>query len=602
VVTPSVDIVLVAIRSGIKLGQQMRQAYVDSTKNRELVLPLPNFFGSVDMTSARTFFVGDGIAYVEGTPRLAALLQKYHPTADTLTMAETSEILTFYREFFYLHVLKAGSPVSGIANILDLDQFTALLTIRQWNRGDEEGATVLHRLAGTFVDIGIDYFMNVPGALNKDSREGKAIAGFLQGMSEVPFSEAQLGTLPGRLFVAAIETMSENAALLTGEPAVQELLSVATKGLSIDVSKRLEQLNSSGGDLVKQEKIVDWAELVFRSLLSSAGTTVLGNPTRYLSVNEGQSALISEVSSALLGLAVDELGIHLDGVLGRPGLEKIMKSALAAIGEHPEIVASSSNQGLQVLLSAIARELGGYGTFFSSDMLPELTRLIMEKTGENLPLLWPDIANDPACHLLLGAASTALDVLGHKPKEDGPWRMRFTGNGILSITKTVFDELIGNPTWLIDEAGNINGNLRTALEVAVDVLRRRADSRLNAETAANIVRTVLTTASMRKELLERIAITDLGERTVLEALLDKILQTLFSKNLDQKAAWQLVRADTISAIVRICLTCLAKGCLDPQRIAIFGDFVTGQVNKLAEGRAFDVQLFADDLQQVLNTP
>jgi len=35
--------ILFAIQSAIRLGQQARQAYVDSTRKRALVLPLPNF-------------------------------------------------------------------------------------------------------------------------------------------------------------------------------------------------------------------------------------------------------------------------------------------------------------------------------------------------------------------------------------------------------------------------------------------------------------------------------------------------------------------------------------------------------------------------------
>ena len=37
------DIVIFAIRSALKLGEQARAAYVDSTRQRALVLPLPDF-------------------------------------------------------------------------------------------------------------------------------------------------------------------------------------------------------------------------------------------------------------------------------------------------------------------------------------------------------------------------------------------------------------------------------------------------------------------------------------------------------------------------------------------------------------------------------
>jgi len=98
-VAVSVEIVLFAIRSGIKLGQQMRQAYVDSTKNRELVLPLPNFFGKTDITSALDYFETDGKAHVKDASRLAELLKKHHPPESVLSSEEEKDVIIFYKEF-----------------------------------------------------------------------------------------------------------------------------------------------------------------------------------------------------------------------------------------------------------------------------------------------------------------------------------------------------------------------------------------------------------------------------------------------------------------------------------------------------------------------
>ena len=92
-VAVSVEIVLFAIRSGIKLGQQMRQAYVDSTKNRELVLPLPNFFGKTDITSALDYFETDGKAHVKDASRLAELLKKHHPPESVLSSEEEKDVI-----------------------------------------------------------------------------------------------------------------------------------------------------------------------------------------------------------------------------------------------------------------------------------------------------------------------------------------------------------------------------------------------------------------------------------------------------------------------------------------------------------------------------
>ena len=364
-VTDSAAVVMFAIRSAIKMSQQMRLAYVDSTKRRELVLPLPNFFSTPDISSATNYFAGGGKTAVAKTPRLADLLNKRQTPGTVLTTEEEAEVIMFHTEFFNLDLaLKGKLGAAADGTTVNAREFTALITIRQWQRGTDPNPSTLQRLAGTFIEIGIDYFLNVPGALNKDSRQGKAIAGFLQGMSEIRFSEELLGEIPGRLFVAALETISENTELLSADAKVQELVKVATTTLSTNAANRIDQLRNDGNsDLVKEERVAEWVELVFRSLLSSAGGLVVSNPRKFLGIEEeGEDALVSRVGEAVLGLVLDDSELRLDRLFSRDGLEAVTRSALAVVGEHPEILHLSNNAALQKLLSSIATQLSRYDT------------------------------------------------------------------------------------------------------------------------------------------------------------------------------------------------------------------------------------------------
>ena len=60
-ISDSAALILFAIRSTVKLTQQVRLAYVDSTRRRELVLPLPKFFTDTDDIDAAEFFDSDGL-------------------------------------------------------------------------------------------------------------------------------------------------------------------------------------------------------------------------------------------------------------------------------------------------------------------------------------------------------------------------------------------------------------------------------------------------------------------------------------------------------------------------------------------------------------
>jgi hypothetical protein len=601
-ISDAAELVMFAIRSSIKLGLELRQAFVDNTKQRQLVLPLPNFFSAPDIVSAANYFAGPpGNAYLASSEKLADLLTKRRTPGLTLTSDEEAEVLTYYDEFFNLDLAKAGRlGTAGDGTTLTAAQFSALITVRQWQRGADPNPSTLQRVAGTFIEIGIDYFTNVPGALNLDSRQGKAIAGFLDAMSEIDFSDEQLGQIPGRLFTAALDTISEHTELLTGDPKIQELVKVTTKSLSANVASRLTQLG--GTDLTKAQQIGDWAELVFRSVLSSAGGLVLSDPKRYLGIQQaGQAALVTSVGDSVLGLVLGDSGVQLDRLFSRQGLETVTKSALTVLGQHPEILVQSNNVGLQKLLGAIATQLGQYDTLLTPDMLPEITRMILEKTGENLPLLWPDLEKNPQQHLLLTAASMTLEILSRKPAAGQKWTVQFNSADLLKVVNAVLDELAANPTWLLNAAGQINDNLKTALDAALGVIRNRADDRLSPATVVDVLTAVVEKVSMRKEFLDLMpGGTAAAGQTLVAAALDAIFSTLFDPSLDPRAAWQLVGSQAIMDLVNLSLAELAKVPLAPAKLDAFSAFIKQQAALFASGTAWDPLAFTTKLQQALN--
>src|SRR5258707_6975217 len=138
-ITDSIEIVMFAIRSSIKLGLELRQAFVDNTKRRELVLPLPNFFGNVDIVSAANYFAASpGADHAKDVPPLAALLKKRQTPGQNLTSDEEAQVLTYYGEFFNLDLAKAGGlGATADGSSLNADQFNALITVRQWQRGSD---------------------------------------------------------------------------------------------------------------------------------------------------------------------------------------------------------------------------------------------------------------------------------------------------------------------------------------------------------------------------------------------------------------------------------------------------------------------------------
>jgi hypothetical protein len=270
------------------------------------------------------------------------------------------------------------------------------------------------------------------------------------------------------------------------------------------------------------------------------------------------------------------------------------------VGEHPEILLQSNHTGLPKLLSAIATELSQYDTLLTPDILPELTRMILAKTGDNLTLLWPDLASNPQHHLLLTAASTTLALLTRPPASSQKWTLHFSSANLLDVVNAVLDELAANPTWLLDQAAQLNDNLKLALETALDVLRHRADKRLSPATAVAVLRAVVEKVGLRQEFLDRMpAGTAMAGKTLLAAVLETIFATIFDDRIEARAAWQVVRTETIVALVNISLTQLARARLSPQKVTTFADCVTQQITMLTAGAAWHIPTFETKLQEVL---
>jgi len=577
-------LVLFAIQGALKLAGQARQALVDSTKRRELTLPLPNFFSETTPVLAVQYFRDPGADHAAKTPRVRELLDRYKATNGELPKNEADELLQFHREFQNIDLARDGKFEGAI----DPDHFSAVVTIRQWSRGTDPNPSALQRLSGTLVEIGVDYFAHTPGAINRDTAQGKLLGSFLQAVDDLKFSEVALPDLPGRLMVATLETVSGNAGLLSGDPRIQDLVRVTTVALSKDVAARIEEIRKPPGNLKEEGRVGAWAELVFRSVLSSAGPMVLEDPHRFLGVeDDAQGALVTNVGGAVLGLVVQEGGLDFDRLIGRQGVDKIVQASLRTLGEHPELVLKSDAHGLKGLLGEIATSLGKYDTLRTPDLLPEMMRMILEKTGKNLPLLWPDLTA-PGTNLLLGAAQTTMEILTRPPPDGSAWKPSFTRDDLVTVADRTLDALALNPNWLLEKAGG-DGPLRAVLDSVLGVLREKADERLSPALAAEVLQSAVLAAAARREFL---AAAGPGADPFVAGAVKLIVGAFFGK-LGPDAAWQLARSEVVAVAVKVSLERLGRGKLDAKALDSLETAVEGVVARVTAGEGWDPAMLLD---------
>lgn len=622
------SIIMFAIQSAVRLGQQARQAYVDSTRNRALALPLPNFNPEPNVGSALIYFRNLPEEEVPNPIRGAVRKARENPQSPGLNEDEASSVLDYYHE----HQLSQpdawkikNSPEGGFLTRRSVD---ATIQIRQWERaakwqeigqwepGGDPSPSPLQRVACTIFEIGVDYFTQVPGALNEQTRNGKAIRAVLEVLDDVEFADKPIGDLPTRLFLATLDGVVGNTELLTSDEETQKLISVTAGALARDVSARIEQLRDETGgtsDADREHGIVQWAEVVFRSVLSSGGRLVAADPKTYLGIDKkGDTALVTKVSESVIDFVLNLPEGELHRAFGTEGLNVVVTSALQVVGEHPEVIIRSdengkitgaSAEGLKLLLSDIATELGSMPRLlYRPDLLPDISRLILEKSGKNLTVLWPQLTGSPQKNLLVVATQKTLEILSEEPPEGTRWRLQFDDSDLIAVTETVLDAFIENPGWLIDRVGQANENYRVALEAAIGVLREHGDARLTSKTAIEILRAVLSAVALRQEFLDDVS----DGKQLVAGVIEVVLTSLFPEQgeLDVRAARVLLRQEIVSSLVdesmrALLRSDLANAIIQQQHLNDIKGLLQSHIEQIVAGKSWNMDVFVEGLLTLL---
>ncbi|WP_420402561.1 hypothetical protein [Nisaea sp.] len=598
----SAEVVLFGIRSAIRLGQQARAAYLDNTRGRALTLPLPDFTLTVDTASAIGHFQiriegGDAVA-----PEIRRIVAKARtrlqdPAAPSLTDAEKDDLLLAFNEERLLEADERGgyTPLAD-GSYYDNRALSALVTIRQWRRGRERYPSAVQRLAGSFIEIGIDYFTVGPGRGEMKSEQEKALLAFLDGIDEIAFAETELADLPGRLMTAVLDTVATHPEFVSGSAAFQDVIKVTAAGLSEKVTALVRESRAAGGGNIARESLIrDRAEEVFRTVLATAGQTVLADPEKFLGIGDkGAGALVRNVGEAMLDLALQSETGQMYTVFGAAGLRAITGAALDTLAAHPDLIAGG-NVALAALLQQITRDLHGFESLVAPGLTARVMQVVLRRSGENLALFWPDAANDPKKNLLLAAAKTTLALVASGEVGAG-WRPRLEREHLVQIVETVLDAIVENPGWLIDGAGARGAALEILLTSTLAVLEKHDDVRLAPETLKSILVAALHAGARRAEFLEPFE----GGPLRVTAVLDFILEAALDNGQVSRVSTVLMKQSALRAFIEASLTALSSTGLDDNVIKVFKEVLEGRVAGIAGGEPFALEHFVDELRAALD--
>jgi hypothetical protein len=593
-------IIMFAIQSALKLGAQARQAYIDSTIGAALALPLPNFATNFTVEQAHARLAD--MKPETWPPGTAPLMQKIK--AGLLTGGEQQRLMLLALEVQLTDpdTFKTIQPLTD-GTFLTSASINAMVQIRQWSSDDNPNPSAVQRVAGTLFQIGVDYFANVPGALNTNSSQGKIVNALLTSIDSVDFATVDLRTksalqdLPVRLLTATIDTITAHPSLISGNAHTQLLVQTTAQALTTNVRDRIAASRKAGApDMTAEANVIGWADVVYRSVLQGAGTAVAKDPATFLGIrNPGEAALVSDVSQAALSFVLEGHPGQSATAIGRAALDTVVQAALTSVAQHPELLARAGNGALQALLVDTAKALSTYSTLLTPAIVPAVTEIILAGTLKNLEMIWPNGSRDPADHLLLTAATMTLKVLTTTDPAD-TWRPGFTADDATSVVQTVVNELLANPGWLVDRAGKLDPALGDVLSAVFATLRSRADRRLSPATAQVILGAALKAVAARQAFVGKLQPSG---QLKLAAAIDAVLGVVFDRIRTADQAWPLVRATVVETLVEQGLQALSGTDLADARFASFRQALANEASAIGNGGLWDPNTFAQNLKAAL---
>jgi hypothetical protein len=573
------ELVLLGIQAAIRINAQYRKGFADSVRNSAITVPLPNFNPAPDLATALTFYLaGDGAEFKNSNLRVKALCAKAQSTGPlSFTPAENAELMALYREHFALVQARNGTLVgTDAANpaLFSNRDIVAMLQIRQWRQGQEPNPNMLRRLAGTFIEIAADYFANYSPMATANSAPSKALVAFLRAIEPIDFAEGAPQQVVEQLFIATVETVRDNADLISKEQWAQTLIHDVASGVYTDAKKFLD---AAAGDLSKQDRVVRWSQIVYRAALKSAGDTVFDNPaTFFAGLNAGQADLAARVGRSILGAIVTDTGVAFDRLLTPDAVDGIASAAFAAVAANPSLIAVG-NDRLQKLIGAGVQQLQN----------AHVIKLILERTAKNPDVLMP--GPDAASNLLLAGAKQVFAILGAPVPGGATWKTIFGPAQIEVILRVVVTQVAANPAWVGD------GVLGSVTQSVADALRKRAGATLGVGTAAVIFEAAYQAVGQRLQLASR----NPANQLLVGAAVESLFGAVFSPGVNAEARWVLARDEGVARLTSIVLDTLARRGASPALINATVAKVQGAIDDLGQGKPWSFESFATSLDSAL---
>lgn len=594
------QLIMFAIQAAVRLESQVRQVQIDRIKRHTVELLTPKFGGIINVQSAVRWFVREGSYHLSTDTQLARIVHQAERDRHSLPEADKQQLIDAYIQLRNL----SEDLVSFNGVFMPKAHIYALCQVKQWEDGRFPSPTPLQRIGGSLIEIGVDYFQATPYLTNPSTPQAQLLRSFLSALDEVNLPEAHLADIGQRMMIATLDTLDQaHGQLLKGDSTAQLLLHKVTKDMLVGLQQHLATQPAS--DLFQQEQAKAWGEVIFKSLLTTAGDTIVQQPSLFLGVSEPTQAIVQHVGQSLLDTVMgyvatgDGVAISLQRLFTTETVNALTQASFEVVAQHPEWI-NTHHQGIQQLIQQLVQVIAQHPQLLSPDTIPDLSRQLLQLTASHLPLLYPADSSDPARHLLLRAMQTTLQTLqSHLPQDftAASWRTTFQRDLALPVLDTVLQEVIQHPEWLSPNANAsaTSSILHEGLSAVLAALEGVPLATLNASARYQLLHTALTTLSTSPALLARI--TWAGQSsTYLQHGLDLALSLLSGHSAKAQTQWNTIGQTALTDLTQAIVGRLAQSGASSEVLSQLEAYLQAEVRALSYGEPFAFRRMLADLQ------
>ncbi|MFP3871111.1 MAG: hypothetical protein ACLFVT_09570 [Syntrophobacteria bacterium] len=532
-----VDLVIFAIQAAAKLGRKVQAVFEDEVRDRELILPPVPGTMLPSLEEAVRFFEGEGKAFVE-------------PPGDWAATAAPSAVLPM-QGLYYAVWRKRGSSIADDNSIREAylrirknlqehksaddvygtfrksEQYykgaNALLVVKQWRDGEDPKRRPVQRIAGTVVEIALDYVKADPTLFRGDGIGDRVTRAFLLSLDRVEFAEADFDDLLLTILQAALDTFRLHAELVISEEHLASLLGE----ISATLSKQLQKARDSGED-DRLRALYTFRREMLQNVIQVSAHIVSEHPVRFFGTADSrEERVLASVLQAVLATVQKESDLF----SGR-ALADIYAAGLRAVAQNatlllPETGGNKRETFIENLFAGIADQLARSARSdpagpYSPEVLHEVIAVGLEVLTANASrLIDPE---QPGKQLLVDALERVILSLSDRLHGDRDLcvflREVFSREHLVEIVQEVFEAVARNPEALLHDVDGDARRSALAQVIGSVAVAARSDTRglLSGENYTELIAVALQAFAGNPDRLLDLDTTDPMENVMAQVM------------------------------------------------------------------------------------